>query len=117
MIESTQFGQITIDGITYDHDVVVKRDGTVKKRKKRLSKNVYGTSHIVSLEEVMSFYEEEVSVLIFGTGQYGRSELSAEARLFLEENSVSIQLASTPEAIRIFNQTASPKIGVFHVTC
>ena len=35
-IESTTFGTITIDGTTYQHDVVVRLSGDVVKRKKKL---------------------------------------------------------------------------------
>jgi hypothetical protein len=44
-IENTTFGSITIDGKTYEHDVVIRLSGEVVKRKKKLSKKLYGTSH------------------------------------------------------------------------
>ena len=49
-IENTTFGTITMDGKTYEHDVVVRLSGEVVKRKKKLSKKYYGTSHILSKE-------------------------------------------------------------------
>jgi hypothetical protein len=33
---------------TYKHDVVVRLSGEVVKRKKKLSKRLYGTSHVLS---------------------------------------------------------------------
>ena len=50
-IEGTTFGSIMIGGKTYNHDVVVRLSGEVVKRKKRLSKKYYGTSHILSKDE------------------------------------------------------------------
>jgi hypothetical protein len=50
-IESTAFGTITMDGKTYEHDVVVRLSGEIVKRKKKLSKKYYGTSHILSKDE------------------------------------------------------------------
>ena len=50
-IEGTTFGGITIDGQTYEHDVIIRLDGEVVKRKKKLSKKYYGTSHVLSKEE------------------------------------------------------------------
>ncbi len=38
--ESLSFGSIQIDGITYEHDVVIDR-GEVRKRKKRPSRSTY----------------------------------------------------------------------------
>jgi hypothetical protein len=46
-IEKTTFGTITIDGKTYEHDVLIRVSGEVVKRKKKLSKKYYGTSHTV----------------------------------------------------------------------
>lgn len=113
MIDSTRFGQITIDGTAYDHDVVILSDGTVKKRKKTLSKKIYGSSHTVSLEEIESFFEKGVTTLVVGTGQQGILKLSDEAESYLKEHGVEIQSAPTPR----FNQTPDPKNGLFHITC
>jgi hypothetical protein len=48
-IEGTTFGTITIDGKTYEHDVIIRLSGKVVKRKKKLSKKYYGTSHVLSM--------------------------------------------------------------------
>jgi len=117
MIDSTRFGQITIDGTVYDHDVVILSDGTVKKRKKKLSKKIYGSSHTVALDEIRYFFEKGVTTLVVGTGQQGILKLSDEAESFLKENGVEIQAAPTPKAIKRFNQTPDPKNGLFHITC
>jgi len=50
-IDRTRFGSVTIDGTVFEHDVIIRLHGQVKKRKKRLSKAVYGTSHTISLAE------------------------------------------------------------------
>lgn len=117
MIDSTQFGEITIDGKTYDHDVVILSDGKVKKRKKKLSKKVYGTSHTVSLDEIKSFFEKGVPILIVGCGQQGILKLSEEAEAYLEKHQVEVQAVPTPLAVRLFNKTPDPKMGLFHITC
>jgi hypothetical protein len=49
-IEGTTFGTITIDGKTYEHDVIIRLSGEVVKRKKKLSKKNYGTSHVLSID-------------------------------------------------------------------
>lgn len=57
-IESTTFGAITIDGTTYQHDVVVRLSGEVVKRKKKLSRKLYGTSHVLSNDEAKFLFEK-----------------------------------------------------------
>ena len=59
-IDSTTFGTITIDGKTYEHDVVVRLSGEVVKRKKKLSKKLYGTSHVLSEDEAQFLFEKRV---------------------------------------------------------
>ena len=44
-IQKTKFGSITVGGEVYEHDIVIRLSGKVKKRKKKLSKQKYGTSH------------------------------------------------------------------------
>ena len=56
-IDKTSFGSITVDGMSYDHDIIITLDGEVKKRKKKLSKAVYGTSHKISLDEIRYTYQ------------------------------------------------------------
>ena len=51
-IEATSFGSITIEGREIGNDVILRLDGSVQKRKKKLSKKVYGTSNTISLDEV-----------------------------------------------------------------
>ncbi|MBI3045699.1 MAG: hypothetical protein HYY78_23065 [Betaproteobacteria bacterium] len=117
-IESTEFGSITIDGETYDHDVLIRLSGEVVKRKKKLSKKYYGTSHTISREEAKFVYEKGCRELILGTGQYGNVALSPEAAEFFEAKRCRILAQRTPDAIKSFNRSSTKrKIGLFHVTC
>lgn len=50
-INKTKFGTITIDGKLFDYDVIIRLDGQIKKRKKKLFKVVYDTSNTVSKDE------------------------------------------------------------------
>jgi hypothetical protein len=82
-IDSTKFGSITIAGEVFEYDVLISLNGKVHKRKKKLSKKVFGTSHIVSQAETEFVYEDGAECLIFGTGQSGMAKLSDEAAEFL----------------------------------
>lgn len=116
-IDKTEFGRITIDGKTYDHDVVIQLCGKVEKRRKKLSKEEYGTSHIISKAEAEYILEDGCDLLIVGAGQNGNVSLSQEASDYLEKNGCKVLLQPTPEAIRSFNQSREKKIGLMHVTC
>ena len=116
-INGNQFGCITVAGELYAHDIVIRLSGKVKKRKKKLSKEVYGTSHKVSLEEAESIFEPRTKRLIIGTGQTGRVELSNEAAKFFRKEGCSVELLPTPQAAAAWNEAEGAVIGMFHVTC
>jgi hypothetical protein len=75
-VDGTEFGSITIDGRTYGHDILIDLSGEVSKRKKKLSKRIYGTSHTVSRDEAEYVWQKGCRELILGTGQYGNVRLS-----------------------------------------
>ncbi len=116
-IEATRFGSITIDGQTYEHDVVIRLSGEVIKRQKKLSKKYYGTSHTLSQEEAEFIYEDGGKELILGTGQYDSVRLSEEAKDFFDRQGCKVVMAATPNALNLFNRSVAGKIGLFHVTC
>lgn len=116
-IERTKFGSITIDGQTYDHDVVIRLSGKVTKRHKKLSKEQYGTSHIISKAEAEDVFEDGCEELIVGSGQDGNVRLSPEASAYFDKMGCAVVLQPTPDAIRVFNTSPKKKVGLMHVTC
>jgi len=97
--------------------VILRLDGSVQRRKKKLSKQVYGTSHKISLEEARYIYEKGAELLIIGSGQYSRVGLSEDANEYLKKHGCRVKLMSTPKAIHAWNSTTEKVIGLFHVTC
>ena len=116
-IDRTQFGSVTIDGKVYEHDVLIRLSGQIKKRKKKLSKAVYGTSHTISLAEAEHLYQDGVERLLIGAGQEGRVALSEEAAAYFARNRCRVELLPTPEVIPVWNQAEGAVIGLVHVTC
>jgi hypothetical protein len=116
-IDKTDFGSITIEGKVYNHDVVIRPTGKVKKRKKKLSKAVYGTSHTLSLDEAKDIIRKGATRLIIGTGHYGALQLSEEAAKYFKKKKIQVTMRPTPEAIQKWNESKEPVIGLFHVTC
>jgi len=116
-IDRTTFGSVTIEGEVYDHDVLIRLGGEVKKRKKKLSKAVYGTSHKISLDEAQHVHQQGAEHLIVGAGQYGLVELSDEAAAYFAEAGCRVDLLPMKEAIQAWNEAQGAVIGLFHVTC
>lgn len=116
-IESTAFGSITIDGKTYNHDVVIRLSGEIVKRRKKLSKKYYGTSHVLSKDEAKFVFEKGCERLVIGSGQMGNVHLSPEAEAYFAKKGCKVLLQPTPKAIRLFNRSKMGRVGLFHVTC
>jgi hypothetical protein len=111
-IERSTFGTITIDGKTYEHDVVIRLSGEVMKRKKKLSKKYYGTSHLLSKKEAKFVFEKGCEQLIVGSGQMGNVRLSPEAEAYFAKKGCKVLLRPTRKAIHAFNKLRGRKIGL-----
>jgi hypothetical protein len=116
-IDETWFGSITIDGTRFEYDVIVRLSGKVRRRKKGLSKEVYGTSHTISLAEMQELYRPHAERVIIGTGQEDKVRLSREAAEFLAKHHVQATLMPTSKAIKEWNRAEGKVLGLFHVTC
>jgi hypothetical protein len=117
VISDTGFGYLTIEGSQIAHDIVIRLSGEVRKRKKKLSKAVYGTSHTVSLEEAKNIYQKGAERLIVGSGQDGMVRLSDEALDYFLKKKCEVELSPTPCAIECWNKCKGSVIALFHVTC
>ena len=116
-VDEAEFGSILVDDRKLTHDIYVRLDGTVKKRRKSLSKAVYGTSHIVSLAEAEKLYQKGASRLIVGAGYSGMLRLSDEAAEYFDQRRCKVDIRPTPDATHLWNSSREPAIALFHVTC
>jgi len=116
-IGKTKFGSITIGEEKFDHDVIIRLDGSVEKRRKKLSKEIYGTSHTISLEEARFVYEDGAERLIIGGGHLGSVSLSEEAARYFKSKGCVVEIRPVSEAIQAWNKARGKCLGLFHVTC
>ena len=69
-LKGTGFGWIDVGEERVSNDIFIRLDGEVKKRKKKLSKEVYGTSHTISQAEAEYIYQEGAQGLLIGSGRW-----------------------------------------------
>lgn len=117
ILTGTGFGYIDVNGERIKHDILICLDGEVIKRKKKLSKEIYGTSHKVSLAEAEYTYQEGAELLLIGAGQFGRVQLSPEAGEYFKEKGCQVEILPTPDAVKAWNESKDRIIGLFHLTC
>ncbi len=112
-VQSYQFGEIVIEGKSYDYDVVIER-GTVRKRRKKPSKPLkehYGHTPLSEREDI----PWDCRTLIVGTGKEGSLPVTDGLRKEAERRGVSLRLMPTEEAIR---HVDDPNTNlVLHLTC
>jgi hypothetical protein len=112
--ESFSFGSIRIDGVTYDHDVVIDR-GEVRKRRKgpsRRFRDTYGHTPL-SIEEEIPWHCRR---LVVGTGTGAlpvMNQVEREAR----RREVELVILPTSRAIALLNQRPADTNAILHVTC
>lgn len=117
VIGKSGFGYIEAEGVRIDHDIIIRLSGEIKKRKKKLSKSVYGTSHIVSSEEAKFIYEKGAEKIVIGNGYSGMLRLSDDAEEYFRKKKVKVIIVPTSEAIEKWNRASGNTIALFHVTC
>jgi hypothetical protein len=112
-VNDLSFGSITIDGVTYDNDVVIK-NGVVKKRKKAESKKYreqYGHTPL-SAEENIPW---KCKHLIIGTGHNSSLPVMEVVYKKAQKKGVELLIMNTPEAVKHINDRDTNLI--LHLTC
>ena len=112
--EEFSFGSIRIDGVSYDHDVVIDR-GEVRKRKKKASKKFresFGHTPL-SLEEEIPWKCRE---LVVGTGT-GALPVMKEVQVEAKRRKIKLLILPTTQAIEVLKQKPADTNAILHVTC
>jgi hypothetical protein len=113
--EEYSFGSIQIDGVSYDHDLVVDR-GKIRKRKKAASKrfrDAYGHTPLSLVEEI----PWRCRRLVIGTGAHGSLPVMREVEEEARRRNVDLLIAPTADAIETLNESTKSTNAVLHVTC
>jgi hypothetical protein len=112
--EVFSFGSIRIDGVTYQHDVVIDH-GQVRKRKKKPSKafrETFGHTPL-SVEEDIPW---KCRRLVIGTGT-GALPVMEEVKREARRRRVELVILSTAEAIAKLKEHPDQANAILHVTC
>jgi hypothetical protein len=115
-IDAYEFGRITIDGVAYDHDVVVE-GGRIRKRKKGPSKGrreEFGHTPLTAAEAI----PWDAKRLWIGTGAHGRLPVAEDVRREAARRRVEVLAKATPELVKLINEALPEDTNlILHVTC
>jgi hypothetical protein len=114
-IDGFTFGSIRIDGVVYEHDVVIAR-GRVRRRKKKASKpfrDAFGHTPL-SIEEDIPW---DCRRLVVGTGAGGALPVMKEVTAEAARREVTLVTVPTLEAITALQAEPEDTNAILHVTC
>jgi len=112
--EGFSFGSIRIDGITYEHDVVLDR-GKVRKREKKPSKKFrerFGHTPLSADEKI----PWNCHRLVIGTGT-GALPVMEEVKRQAARLKIELLVLPTAKAIEALKKSPDQTNAILHVTC
>jgi hypothetical protein len=111
-IENYQFGHITIDGITYNKDLIIFPD--------HIQSNWWRISgHNLAVKDLEAVFKEQPDILIIGQGAYGRMHVPKDTHQALDSASINTLVMPTEEACQHYNKMRSQSkiAAALHLTC
>jgi len=112
VIDSYQFGQISVGGRQYTADVLIFPD--------RVEDNWWRKiSHQLCLEDIAEVMTKSPQVLIVGTGASGLVEVLPEVRQAADARDIELIVETTDKACRTYNQLCRSRrvVAALHLTC
>lgn len=109
------FGSLQIDGVTYQHDILIDR-GKIRKRKKKRSKpfrGPYGHTPLTAAEDI----PWKCHKLVVGTGASGALPVLDEVVREAAARQVALVIAPTANAIVELIKSDDNTNAILHVTC
>jgi hypothetical protein len=109
------FGSMRVDGVTYDHDLIIDR-GKIRKRIKTASKKfrgAYGHTPLSIAEDI----PWRCRRLVIGTGAHGALPVMTQVRQEAQRRNVDLVVLPTAEAIDVLTKGATDTNAILHLTC
>jgi hypothetical protein len=113
MIESYDFGRISINGIVYTKDVIVAGEKTI-------AGWIRKEGHLLQVADIRQAIEEWTpEVTIVGTGYDGMMSVPEETRLYLQKKGIELFIEKTRDACDLFNELSTNRraLAALHLTC
>lgn len=109
------FGSIRVDGVTYDHDLIIDC-GKIRKRKKAASRKFRGASGHTPLS-IAENIPWRCRRLVVGTGAEGALPVMQQVRDEARRRKVELVVLPTAEAVGALAKAPANTNAVMHLTC
>lgn len=113
IIESYNFGQMTIAGKTYTKDIIIFPDGSV------LSPWWRKNGHVLTIDDLVELVAAGPEIIVCGTGAMGVMRPAAGLYEYLAAHNIEFTATRSSRAVDAYNQLLGKKnvAGCFHLTC
>src|SRR3974390_3479157 len=114
VFEDLTFGSVRIDGVEFDHDIVVD-SGKVRKRKKGRSKAFrghFGHTPLTAYEEIPWHCQR----LVIGTGIHGQLPVTPDVQQEAKRRKIELLMVPTEQAVALLNARLSHSNAILHLT-
>jgi len=111
MIDSYDFGHISIDGKEYTHDVIILENKIID-----WWRNEGHFAQAVDFKDI----PDDIEVLVIGTGASGVMKVADEVFEHFKQKKIKVIAEMTGDAVKTFNRLKEEKkkaAGAFHLTC
>lgn len=111
-ITNYRFGNLSVDDDTFTSDVIIYPD--------RVRSHWWRKEgHRLDIADLQEIFDGQPKVLIVGTGYYGRMKVPDETRRLVADQGIEMTIASTPEAVELFNtmRASADIVAALHLTC
>jgi len=112
-ISDYEFGRIAIADQTYTSDVIIAPEQVIDSWWRK-------EGHNLQIEDLDDIVNAKPDMLVIGTGYYGRMQVPAKTKLYLEEQGIKVLQARTKDAVAEFNQLQKEHariVAALHLTC
>jgi hypothetical protein len=112
-IDSYQFGEIVIDGVSYTSDCLILGDSVQANWWRK-------QGHILSAEDLESVITARPSILVVGCGASGFMKVPENTRQVLQQYNIKLEAIDTYKAVERFNELTQTGVNVaaaLHLTC
>ena len=109
------FGSVRVDGVAYDHDLIIDR-GTIRKRKKGACRKFRGADGHTPLSAAEDI-PWRCRRLVIGTGADGRLPVVQDVCEQARRREVDLVILPTAQAISLLAKTTKDTNAILHLTC
>ena len=117
-IDSTQFGEVIIDGKKY-HQALIVGESVIERDCEKL-KELFDTTHKIGDWEIPELLKENPQIVIVANGQDGAMEIDENFSNEVQKKGIEVIIAKAPEAIKVYNEKYGKRKRVnalIHTTC